>query len=153
MRENAEDKLFRRMLYGIGSVIVVGAIGFGLRYLLFEYQVSVITKATNDIQESSAKAMAKIQADAAAARQATLDRESRARQMKADAERQQIAARQAEVDAANREAAAKEVAWSRFYRPSKTCEPYDMRATMECANEYARAKKAFEQQWASNRGR
>lgn len=41
----------------------------------------------------------------------------------------------------------KEAAWSRFYEPSPNCMNPDRRGTVDCANEYIRAKTDFEQRW------
>lgn len=118
---------------------------------MFECKPSSVTKAVNDIQVNTAKSVEKIQRDVLAAQRAAAEKAERDRQVKAEAERQRVAAQRAAIDAANQAAAAKEVAWSRLYRQSKQCEPYDAPATMECANEHARAKKAFEERWAAGR--
>jgi hypothetical protein len=47
----------------------------------------------------------------------------------------------------------KDVAWAAFYSAPASCEhPADWAAQVECGNLYMRAKKKFEEQWATNQG-
>jgi hypothetical protein len=62
---------------------------------------------------------------------------------KARAEREELARRQAAVDAAHRSAMETEEAWKRFYRPSAACSDPSRSATVECVNEYVKAKREF----------
>lgn len=59
-----------------------------------------------------------------------------------------------ERQAAINERRSKELAWENFYKPIRGCESSnDNKDLMKCANDYARAKKTFEAQWASNNAR
>jgi len=52
---------------------------------------------------------------------------------------------------ADARAAQKASAWDAFYQPPSTCEhPPQWSDQVECANQYMRAKKAFDAQWASD---
>jgi len=43
--------------------------------------------------------------------------------------------------------------WAAFYTPPSSCEhPDDWKAQVECGNLYIRAKKRFEEQWATSEG-
>lgn len=63
--------------------------------------------------------------------------ESRAR-----AERDEAARRQAAIDEARRSATESEEAWKRFYKPSANCRDPSA-ASVECVNEYVKAKREF----------
>lgn len=82
------------------------------------------------------------------ARKASLlaDAESEA---KARAEREEMARRSAAVEAAHRAAEQNEDAWKRFYKPSASCKDSANSATIECVNEFVKAKREFEYRRAS----
>jgi len=86
------------------------------------------------------------------ARRASLlaDAESEA---KARAEREEMARRRAAVDAAHRAAEESEDAWKRFYKPSAACRDSANNATIECVNEFVKAKREFEYRRASEAAR
>lgn len=59
-------------------------------------------------------------------------------------QREELARRQAEAAESQRAAVATEEAWNRFYRPSASCRDPANSATVECVNEYVRAKREFQ---------
>lgn len=59
-------------------------------------------------------------------------------------QREEMTRRQAAVEEAHRAAAQAEDAWKRFYKPSTACRDQAAGATVECVNEYVRAKREFE---------
>jgi hypothetical protein len=65
-------------------------------------------------------------------------------------QRAELARRQAEAAEAQRAAADAEDAWKRFYRPSATCRDPAAAATVECVNEYVRAKREFQARGLAN---
>lgn len=76
------------------------------------------------------------------ARQAALDaQEAAKRQAARELEQQEAAARRAEAAEAER----KEQAWAKFYRKPASCNDA---GTMNCANDYIRAKREFERRYA-----
>jgi len=70
---------------------------------------------------------------------ATADSASEAR---ARAEREEATRRQTAIDEARRSATDSEEAWKRFYKPSANCRDPSA-ATVECVNEYVKAKREF----------
>jgi type IV secretory pathway VirB10-like protein len=66
----------------------------------------------------------------------------------ARAQREEIARKQAAVEAAQRAAHESEAAWKRFYQPSPGCRDAAASSTVECINEFVKAKRAFEEQRA-----
>jgi hypothetical protein len=56
------------------------------------------------------------------------------------------AALAAEIEAKNK----KTVAWNNYYKPSPECINDNGQNLMKCANEHARAKKAFDSMWAQS---
>jgi len=67
---------------------------------------------------------------------------------RARAEREEMARKRAVVELAQRSATEEEEAWKRFYKPSATCKDSSS-ATVECVNEYVKAKREFEVRRAS----
>jgi hypothetical protein len=61
----------------------------------------------------------------------------------ARSEREERARRQAVIEKAQQSAAESEEAWKRFYRPSAACRDPSAGATVECVNEYVKAKREF----------
>ena len=59
-------------------------------------------------------------------------------------QREEMARKQAAVDNARRSVEDAEEAWKRFYKPSANCSDPAARATVECVNEYVKAKREFE---------
>lgn len=91
-------------------------------------------KAAEDAAERARRAA--LLADAAA--------EADARRQREELARQQVAAREA-----RRSAEASEDAWRSFYRPSERCRTPEGAASIECANEYVRARREFGARMAS----
>jgi hypothetical protein len=95
-------------------------------------------------REAQARAeQERLDAEAAAERArreiVTADSVSEAR---ARAERDEATRRQAAIDEARRSATESEEAWKRFYKPSANCRDPSA-ATVECVNEYVKAKREF----------
>ncbi len=66
-----------------------------------------------------------------------------ASEAKARAEREELTRRQAAAEETRRTAEETEDAWKRFYRPSANCADPAASATVECVNEYVKAKREF----------
>lgn len=58
-------------------------------------------------------------------------------------QREELAQRQAAAEQARRAAADTEEAWKRFYRPSERCRSPDGATSVECVNEYVKARREF----------
>jgi hypothetical protein len=65
-------------------------------------------------------------------------------EVQARKQREEMTRRQAAIEEAHRAAAQTEEAWKRFYRPSAACRDAAAGASVECVNEYVRAKREFE---------
>jgi len=59
-------------------------------------------------------------------------------------QREELAERRAEAERAQRASDESEDAWKRFYRPSANCRDAASTATVECVNEYVKAKREFQ---------
>lgn len=68
-------------------------------------------------------------------------------------QREEMTRRQAAVEEAHRAAAQAEDAWKRFYKPSAACRDQAAGATVECVNEFVRAKREFEARKAGEASR
>ena len=58
-------------------------------------------------------------------------------------QREEMGRRQAEAQAARSAAAESEQAWNRFYRPSERCRSPEGATSVECVNEYVKARREF----------
>lgn len=58
-------------------------------------------------------------------------------------QREELAQRQAAAEQARRAAADAEEAWKRFYRPSERCRSPEGATSVECVNEYVKARREF----------
>lgn len=66
----------------------------------------------------------------------------------ARAQREELARKQAAVEAAQRAAHESEAAWKAFYKPSAGCRDAAASSTIECINEFVKAKREFEERRA-----
>ncbi|MDL1861832.1 hypothetical protein FBR04_12510 [Betaproteobacteria bacterium PRO7] len=99
--------------------------------------------------DRAARTSALINEQARRAAEESRQRIEREKAERATAQRKAIEAENARIAAALEQEQRRERAWNRFYRPSEFCASPDNRATMQCANEYARAKKEFDRRWAA----
>ena len=179
-RQNASPSAKRRMDKPVNPIVVIGC---GLVLMLGAFFMQWLESAGPGAESSAAIAAAAAQARAAAARAkpaqpSYAEREAQARadqeriaaeeaaeksrrasllvdaevEAKARAEREEMARRRAVVELAQRSATEAEEAWKRFYRPSAACKESSS-ATVECVNEYVKAKREFEVRRASEGAR
>ena len=179
-RQNASPSAKRRVDKPVNPIVVIGC---GLVLMLGAFFMQWLESAGPGAESSAAIAAAAAQARAAAARAkpaqpSYAEREAQARadqeriaaeeaaeksrrasllvdaevEAKARAEREEMARRRAVVELAQRSATEAEEAWKRFYRPSAACKESSS-ATVECVNEYVKAKREFEVRRASEGAR
>lgn len=118
------------------SLVIWFAVQAWARYQLHQVQQAVQAQAEQSRHELRRAAL---EADARAARDAALNARSREQQEALQREANEAAARQQ----SQREA--REDAWKRFFRPTAGCA--SQHQTTECANEFIRAKRAFDAQY------
>lgn len=138
-----ERSLSKIVVYVVASLTSIVLLAFAVRWI----QLQIAQDAMNAIIESSNKTAAQIQRNAAAAQ----ERAERERAQRAAEQQRQIDEQNARIEAVRDLERRRESAWSRFYLPSDFCRNPDNRATMQCANEHARAKKDFDQRWAEGK--
>ena len=142
---NREEPSLLFWIAAIALGILLG--GFGVKLITNWYEshqaeavVRQFVVAMTDVNEQSEKARA--HAAAVAVKQ-------RAQEMALNAERHRIERlRIAAAEQAAAEKTRRDAAWAKFYRPSAACQDPGSRATMKCANEFARAQKEFQQRWS-----
>ena len=142
-----DDKFWRNVLAVIIGAVVVGAAGFMIRMWF-------VQRAVDAMQQSIAASAASMQAAAVRAQEEQAARARAARE-------EQIRIQQAEIARREKEAAllhaeqlklqAKEEAWKRYYRRPSHCDVAEGTAFVECANDYIRAKRRFEEQYAAGK--
>lgn len=100
-------------------------------------------------QLAAAAAAANAQAANARAHAAAVAEKQRTQETALNAEKHRIERlRTLASEEAAAEKARRDAAWAKFYRPSAACQDPATRATMKCANEFARAQKEFQQRWS-----
>ncbi len=170
-RQNASPSASRRTDRPVNHFVVIGC---GLALLLGAFAMQWLESAGSNAETSATIAAAAAQARAAAARAkpaqptyAEREAQDRAEQeriaaeeaaeksrraslladaeveARARAEREEMARKRAAVELAQRAATESEEAWKRFYKPSAACKESSS-ATVECVNEYVKAKREFE---------
>jgi len=72
-----------------------------------------------------------------------------ATEAKARSEREEMARKRAAVEEAHSAEAQAENAWKQFYKPSANCRDASASATVECVNEYIKAKREFQTRQAT----
>ena len=161
-RNNEEPPLLL-WVAAIALGILLGGLGVKLITDWYESRqaeavVRQFVAAMTDVNEQATRQLAasatvaNAQAANARAHAAAVAEKQRAQEVALSGERQRI--EQLRIAAAERTAALKtrrDAAWAKFYRPSPACQGPDSRATMKCANEFARAHKEFEQRWSQGK--
>jgi hypothetical protein len=143
-RDDSEEwPLPKVMAYVFALLIGLALVGLGVRWI----QLRMAEDAVKTINASSAAASAEIRRSLAEAQQ----RADREKAERAAAQRRAIDEQNARIAALQDQERRREQAWSHFYVPSEFCKNPDSRATMECTNEHARAKREFDQRWAAGR--
>lgn len=141
-----ERSFWRLPMQIAAGLLIVGLLGFVARLVLVGVVVegigSTSQRAMVDIGEQ-AKLSAERARRVQVARQAEVEAD-RIRKLRAEAARLQAAAdRERAILVAEEN---REIAWRKFYRPSREC----LRAaSVECGNEHIRARREFEGRYAS----
>ncbi len=138
----SEGQFLRKTIIWVVGMLVTTACLLGV---LVWYQRFVVQTATETVTRTTSRIQQQAQ-DMAAQAQARAEREKAER---VEAKRRQEQAEANQIAALNAEVARREASWAKFYVPSPFCKNPDNSATMECANEHLRAKKAFDKQWAA----
>ncbi len=130
------------------AALVLLALGGALAvYVLFrgdsDEEAAYAQRRQAKAEEEQARFNAEMRQRDAIEQRALADENAREQQRRAQQEHDRIAARQAADDGVH----AKDNAWNRFYTPSAFCRSKEGPDTMQCANEAARARKAFERKW------
>ena len=130
----------------IGS-LAASAITWGAAELRLRWELQQVAETMKREAVQSRSALERAQRDAAQ----EVQRLEQERQRMSVEQRNQLAEQQRQEAEAMRatqmEAARKEAAWKRFYRPSAAC--IGSAATVECANEHIRAQKEFARRFAA----
>lgn len=154
-RENEQTSGPRGRSWTSHPIAVVLAVILGV-VAVWSAQVAIVEwrarVAAEQIMRASNEAMRQTQLRIKQAQREAEEREERrqvAVRQQEETKAQVVAERQQAADEARRAAVAaaerKEKAWARFYRKSAHCADA---ATVECANEYIRAKRQFEEKYA-----
>ena len=125
--------------------ILLGGLGVNLITNWYESRQAEATVR----QFAAAMAGANVQAESARAHAAAVAQKQRAQELALNAERHRIERlRMAAAEYATAEKVRRDAAWAKFYRPSAACRDPANSATVKCANEFARARKEFQQRWS-----
>ena len=157
---NSEEPSLLFWIAAIALGILLGGLGVKLITNWYESRqaeavVRQFVAAMTDVNEQSSRqlaaaaAAANAQAANARAHAAAVAEKQRTQEMALNAERHRVERlRIAAAEQATAEKTRRDAAWAKFYRPSAACQDPASRATMKCANEFARAQKEFQQRWS-----
>ena len=148
MRDDTSERGFWRIAAAVAAgILIAGAIGAAIRMAFVYAAVQEFKSITESIGRQSAEQVRHAQeqaerqhaqrlAMAAAQARATAD-QARATE---EAKRMQLALAQAKEDA-----------WVRYYRKPARCENPEGQAFVDCANDYIRAKRRFEELYSAGK--
>jgi restriction endonuclease Mrr len=143
--QGAHDRL---LAYVIGSLVILG-----LALALVRYVAPSIGEQTSRgsqaLIQDAAKAQGAIQARSRQNALPTDDSRNAEARKKASEEPRVNGDSVAQHRAAAREAARKEAAWRDFHQRSARCAIEENQTTVECVNEYIRARRDFDHRWDS----
>ena len=150
---NSDEPSLVFWVAAIALGILLGGLGVKLITNWFESRQAEAVVQQFAAAMSGANAQANQQRMASAAiataHAAAVAEKQRAQEAALNAERHRIERlRIAAAEQAIGEKARRDAAWAKFYRPSAACQDPGSRATMKCANEFARAQKEFQQRWS-----
>lgn len=135
---NREEPSLLFWIAAIALGILLG--GLGVKLITNWYE----SRQAEAVVRQLVVAMTDVNAHAAAVAE-----KQRSQEMALNAERHRIERlRVAAAEQAIAEKTRRDAAWAKFYRPSAACQDPGSRATMKCANEFARAQKEFQQRWS-----
>ncbi len=158
--EDNKEPSFMFWVAAIALGILLGGLGVKLISDWHESRqaavaVRQLVAAVNGVNEQANRqlmasaAVANAQAANARAHAAAVAEKERAQAMALIAEKQRIERlRIAAAEQAAAEKIRRDAAWTKFYRHSPECQTHENRATMKCANEFARAQKEFNRRWS-----
>ena len=123
------------------GIVILGVVGFYARLWIvqrtFENMADQATQMQIKAQQAAQQAMSRVKADQA----------ERERQVRERADGERAAAAQRREDEARRERA-----WAKYYTKPSRCDNAPSDETLvQCANEYIRAKRAFEAEYAAGK--
>lgn len=150
---NSEQPSLAFWIAAIALGILLGGLGVKLITDWFESRQAEAVVRQFAAAMGTASAQANQQRLAAAAiataHAAAVAEKQRAQEAALNAERHRIdRLRIAAAEQAIAEKMRRDAAWAKFYRPSAACQDPASRATLKCANEFARAQKEFQQRWS-----
>ncbi len=129
------------------GLVLAGAIGFLFRMWLLNQALASIQQSTAAVVENANRATARAQREQAE----RLRSENAAKLRSQQAEVERIEREAALQHASRLQARDKEEAWNRFYRKPAHCDTAEGPAFVECANDYIRSKRKFEEQYAARK--
>lgn len=143
-----DEKFWKMVLAVATGFVLAGAIGYAVR-------LWIVTQALNEMQRaigaSTSQMMESVRLGAAR-QQFELVERARFAQEEEQRKRLALAAQQRAVEDSRQavliEATAKENAWKRYYTKPAHCDKAEGPAFVECANQYIRAKRAFDELYA-----
>jgi hypothetical protein len=149
MRGNIESETqVWKIATGVAAgILIASAVGFAFRVWYVNRVMEEMSKAMTSVISTSQEQAQQIARRQELAVQAAKAREAErlvavAASQRAEEERKRAA------EAAKQ---AKEDAWARYYRKPARCENAEGQAFVECANEYIRAKRRFEELYAAGK--
>ncbi|MDI1309999.1 MAG: hypothetical protein PSV17_11300 [Methylotenera sp.] len=149
-RESSEVDPFKIFLAVLAAILMA----WFIRAVYVEWQIRQVLDNFNqqivvmNAESQRAMELSQLRAKAAEDERTRIEEEKTYQQKVAKYQLEQN--RQAVITNAINDKNRKVQAWDDYYKPAKGCESSnDNKDLMKCGNDYARAKKSFEAQWAS----
>lgn len=145
--EQVSTGFWRTVLAVVVALLIVGAIGWAVRVAMVYAAVRELERQAQQVSAQTAQQLEALRLQREAQARAAARAREAARQVDAQRQRAAAAADLARQEQADRKADA----WARYYRPSAACRDSTASTSVECANEFIRAKRGFEEAWGAGK--
>jgi uncharacterized protein HemX len=147
-----EDKDFWRTAGAVAlGILVAGAVAFGVRIWMVNLALKevqqTITASSNQMIESAQRSAERLRQEQEERQTRALMLEQQRKQEEAARQRAIYQAQQSVID----EQRVREDAWTRYYKKPAHCDQAEGNAFVECSNHYIRAKRKFDELYASGK--
>ncbi|MGZ5269241.1 MAG: hypothetical protein ACXWC6_01375 [Ramlibacter sp.] len=153
-RQAEERAFWNTVIAVVTGLLIAGAIAGAVRLWFVYMAVEQIKNITTTVSNQSAEQIRRAQQAQEAAMWAARQKEAE-RASAAAAQAQAAAERARALEEAKRaqlvQVEAREDAWARYYRRPAACEKPEGQAFVDCANDYIRAKRKFEELYSAGR--
>ncbi|RYX90213.1 MAG: hypothetical protein EOO28_30400 [Comamonadaceae bacterium] len=147
-RETNDDELIWKIAIGVFVGILAAAlVTYWVRMYFIQQALQDFNKSIQQISVQSQRSTQELQKQQALRQQQAVDAANQRKLDIANAQRQAEEAKRAQLA----EVARREAAWAKYYKKPAQCDSADGQAFVDCANGHIRAKRRFEELYASGK--